>query len=445
MNVLSKKEPFLLLIGDTFVFAASLWLTLTIRYAAIPSTQLFIDHLIPFGILWLLWIVVFYISGLYEKHIVVLRARLPAIIFRAQITNILFAVSFFYFIPFFGITPKTNLFIYLGLSFVGVVLWRLYGHRIIGPHRVQRAILISSGEEMRELRDQINATDGYNMQFISSIDLENVSTIDFDEEILRRIYTEDVSILAIDFLNKKVEPILPQLYNLLFSRVAFIDMHKIYEDMFRRIPLSLVKYSWFLENISLSPRFTYDVMKRIIDVIAGSLIGLVSLVFYPFVFLLITLDDGGPLFYTDVRVGKNGQKIHVIKFRSMSITGGTDQRSRITRVGAFLRKTRIDELPQLWNVVRGDVSLIGPRPEKPELVAIYEQQIPYYSVRHLIKPGLSGWAQLYQRTPPKFGADSIETKLKLSYDLYYIKHRSLLLDVGIAVKTIKELLSRRGI
>jgi len=186
-------------------------------------------------------------------------------------------------------------------------------------------------------------------------------------------------------------------------------------------------------------------MKRIIDVIAGSLIGLVSLVFYPFVFLLITLDDGGPLFYTDVRVGKNGQKIHVIKFRSMSITGGTDQRSRITRVGAFLRKTRIDELPQLWNVVRGDVSLIGPRPEKPELVAIYEQQIPYYSVRHLIKPGLSGWAQLYQRTPPKFGADSIETKLKLSYDLYYIKHRSLLLDVGIAVKTIKELLSRRGI
>lgn len=125
--------------------------------------------------------------------------------------------------------------------------------------------------------------------------------------------------------------------------------------------------------------------------------------------------------------------------------GGIAKNPVPTKVGAFLRKTRIDELPQLWSVLVGDLSLIGPRPEIPALVQIYEKEIPYYNVRHLIKPGLSGWAQLYQYTPPKFGAKLDETRVKLSYDLYYIKHRSLALDFKVALRTIKTLLSREGI
>jgi lipopolysaccharide/colanic/teichoic acid biosynthesis glycosyltransferase len=117
---------------------------------------------------------------------------------------------------------------------------------------------------------------------------------------------------------------------------------------------------------------------------------------------------------------------------------------RVTKVGSFLRRTRIDELPQLWNVLRGDYSLIGPRPELPALVAAYSEKIPYYNARHLLKPGLSGWAQIYHREHPHHGIDIEETQNKLSYDLYYVKNRSLLLDLQIGLKTIRTILSRSG-
>jgi lipopolysaccharide/colanic/teichoic acid biosynthesis glycosyltransferase len=118
--------------------------------------------------------------------------------------------------------------------------------------------------------------------------------------------------------------------------------------------------------------------------------------------------------------------------------------NKITKVGGFLRKSRLDEIPQLWNVWRGDLSLIGPRPELPALAKVYEKEVPYYNVRHLIPPGLSGWAQLYHENHPHQGVNVEETKNKLSYDLYYVKNRSLMLDLKITLKTIKALLSRTG-
>ena len=125
--------------------------------------------------------------------------------------------------------------------------------------------------------------------------------------------------------------------------------------------------------------------------------------------------------------------------------GEKNRKSEVTKVGKFLRVSRIDELPQLWNVFLGDISLIGPRPELPNLVKLYKKEISFYNVRHLIKPGLSGWAQLCQKNPPKFSTDYGETKVKLSYDLFYIKNRSFLLDLKIALKTVKILLSRSGV
>jgi lipopolysaccharide/colanic/teichoic acid biosynthesis glycosyltransferase len=133
----------------------------------------------------------------------------------------------------------------------------------------------------------------------------------------------------------------------------------------------------------------------------------------------------------------------------MSIDDGGEgnlvREKHITKIGNLLRKTRIDELPQLVNVLKGDLSLIGPRPELPNLVRLYEKDISFYNVRHLIKPGLSGWAQLYQKDPPKFGTDYNQTKVKLSYDLFYIKNRSFILDIKIALKTVKVLLSKSGV
>ncbi len=451
MSVVSKKEPIVLFLGDVLCFLASLFLMLFIRYGTLPSAELFAQHLIPFSILFVVWVVVFFIAGLYEKHTIILKGKLPNIILNAQIINSGIAVLFFYFIPYLGITPKTSLFIYLIISFILILTWRIYGYVFFAREKNQKGILIGTGNDMKELMYEVNNNSRYDLQFISSIDLNDIEGVDFQEEILKRIYSEEVHVIAIDLKNEKVEPILPNLYNLIFSKVRFIDMYKIYEDIFDRIPLSLVKYSWFLENISSTSNSVYDFLKRAMDILIAFVLGIVSLVVYPFVILAIKLDDRGEIFSYQTRVGQNNMLINIMKFRTMTIAndnakwGKVD--NKVTRVGKFLRKSRIDELPQLWNVLRGDISLIGPRPEFPEPVKSYTEQIPYYNVRHIIKPGLSGWAQLYHDEHPHHGEpDSLrKTRDKLSYDLYYIKNRSFMLDLKIALKTLRALLSRSGV
>ena len=366
-----------------------------------------------------------------------------------QLVNSALAVVFFYFIPLFGITPKTILFIYLFVSFVIILAWRMYGYFLIGRGHLDNAILIGSGEEMKELLEEVNNNPIYNLKFVSSVDLNRADEKGFWDEIVSRIYSENVSIIAIDLANENVEPVLPHLYNLIFSKISFIDMHKIYEDIFDRVPISLLKYNWFLENISTQPRGAYDTLKRIMDITISLPLILVSLIFYPIVWLAIKLDDGGPLLISQERVGKRGRIIHLSKFRSMErnnvdLGSATHTENKVTRVGKILRDTRIDELPQLWSVLKGDLSLIGPRPELPAGVAHYTEEIPYYNVRHLIKPGLSGWAQIYQEEHPHHSLDSLETANKLSYDLYYIKNRSFLLDIKIALRTLKTLASIAG-
>ena len=434
-------------LGDVIILYFSLWSALALREWGIPSRYPWELHFWPFTILIGVWILVSFISGLYEKHTLILKSRLPSTVFNAQIANSFIAVLFFYFIPYFGITPKANLFIYLVISFGFILLWRIYGDRFLHPLVKQKGIIVGSGEEMKELLEEVNNNPRYGLEFISSIDLNRISGMDFQDEILSRVYSEEVQIIAIDLKNEKVEPILPHLYNLIFSRVKFIDMYRIYEDIFDRVPLSLVRYNWFLENISTESRTAYDFIKRLIDIILSFMGGAVSLIFYPFVFLAIKIEDRGPLFVSQDRVGKDGHIIKIYKFRSMQkneMDPTIETDNKITKVGRFIRKTSIDEFPQFWSVLKGDQSLIGPRPELPAAVKRYESEIPYYGIRHLIKPGLSGWAQLYGEHA-HHGADVSMTKNKLSYDLYYIKNRSFMLDLKIILKTIKALLSRNGI
>jgi len=438
MTISGKKETLALFIGDILLLYASLWLALTVREWGAVSKYSWGLHFWPFTIIIGVWLLVFFIAGLYEKHTLILKSRLPSTVFNAQVANSFIAVLFFYFIPYFGIAPKTNLFIYLIISFALILLWRIYGDRFLHPSVKQKGIIVGSGEEMKELLEEVNNNPRYGLEFISSIDLNKIEGMDFQDEILSRVYSEEVQIIAIDLKSGLVEPILPHLYNLIFSRVKFIDMYKVYEDIFDRIPLSLVRYNWFLENISTESRVTYDILKRVMDVVLSFIGGVISLVFYPFVFLAIKIEDRGSIFFAQERVGKNNKIIKVRKFRTMV-------NNKVTRVGKWLRKTRIDELPQLWNVVSGDMSMIGPRPEIPALVKHYESEISYYNIRHLLKPGLSGWAQLYHTDPPKINADDEKTRRKLSYDLYYIKNRSFMLDLKIALKTIKALLSRSGV
>ena len=446
MTILNKNEPFTLFLGDIIAFVVALWVTLFIRLGSVPSNTLIESYAIPFEILFVAWVLVFFIAGLYEKHTRILRNRLPGIILNAQIANTVIAFIFFYFVPIFGIAPKTTLVIYLFVSFGSILLWRLYGINFLFPQRKNMALLVGSGGEMKELYEEVNSNNRYNFRFVSSIDLDSISQSDFKEEIIKRLYTEEISTVVIDLHHKKVEPVLSHFYDLIFFRISFIDIHKMYEDVFDRVPISLLKDGWFIENISLSPKITYDFLKRSMDVLFSVVFGLASLVVYPFVSLAIKIQDGGPVFIAQERVGKNNEIIKIYKFRSMRCSDSgkwiTKDDDRHTIVGKFIRKTRIDELPQLWNVLVGDISLIGPR---PDLVVFSEQlskEIPYYSVRSTIKPGLSGWAQTHQEKPPQ-SVD--ETKIRLSYDLYYVKNRSFIIDVKIALRTLYILISRQGL
>jgi len=442
----NKKEMLILFLGDIVIFYASLWVVLAMRDLRFPSSLDISMHIAPFSILIAVWILTYYIAGLYSKHTLLFRRKLPSVILRTQLTNILIAIAFFYLIPYFVITPKTNLFLYILISFFLILWWRLYGTNTIGNKKKNKAILIGGGKETSELKSEINLNTRYSLAFSSFIDLGENKNINIKRDIIDHVREKNITAIVIDINNKKIEPFLPYLYALLFSKVRFIPLHKLYEELFDRIPLSITNYKWFLENISTSSIRIYDVLKRVMDISLSLILGIFTLPLYPFVCLAIKFDDKGPVFIRQDRVGLNNKIINIIKFRTMEANDRgkwvVKNDPRITRVGQFLRVTRIDELPQLWNIFMGDLSLIGPRPELPDLVRLYEKKIPYYKIRHLIKPGLSGWGQIHHEKPPH----SIEeTKEKLSYDLYYIKNRSLLLDIEIALKTIRTLLSRSGI
>jgi len=447
MTIVNKRESLILLLGDVVFFFLALWLTLSIRYFEFPGYERFVSHTKPFSILFIIWIVFFYIAGLYEKHTVFLRNKLPTTIFNTQILNSLAAVSFFYLIPFFGITPKTNLFIYLIVSFGLIVVWRLFIFtKLFFRKKRFSAILIGSGEEMKELKNEVNQNDRYGFSFVRSIDVQDLDKIDFQREVLDMVYSENVSLIVVDMKDPGIKEIIPKLYNLIFCGIQFIDTHKVYESIFDRIPLSIIGYSWFLENISSKSHIVYDIFKRIMDVSVAIIFGVITLIFYPFVIFAIKIQDRGSAFIYQERVGRGARRFKLVKFRSMTRNedrggwvGETD--NKVTKVGKFLRKTRLDELPQLWNVLKGDMSLIGPRPDIIGNFETLSKEVPYYTIRNVVKPGLSGWAQTHQDIVPQ----SIEeTKERLAYDLYYIKNRSFILDIKIALQTIKTLLSRVG-
>lgn len=447
-GMLHKKEPVLLFLGDIAVFSLSLWVSLLVRYRGIPSVDQFFDNLIPFGILFLVWTLSFFIAGLYETHRVIIRNRLPEILFKTQVVNISIAVVFFYFFSVFGITPKTILFIYVIISLLLIVFWRITALLFFVSNKKSKAILIGSGNDAESLFTEVNKSSRYNFEFCTNIKPESLEAVDFEKEVIDMVYSEDIKIVVIDSTNEKLSPYLPHFYNLIFSNVQFIDFYKLFGEIFYKYPVSLLSYGWFIQNISLSAHSFYDISKRTTDIIVSLLCGLLSLVFYPFIILSLLIEGGGNVFIRQNRIGQDNKIIKIIKFRTMAFNDngvyGSENKNYVTKVGKFLRKSRLDELPQLWNVFKGDLSLIGPRPELQDLVRKYSDAIPYYNVRHIIKPGLSGWAQIYHHEHPHHGINIEETINKFSYDLFYIRNRSIILDIMIALKTIKTLLSREG-
>jgi sugar transferase (PEP-CTERM system associated) len=238
---------------------------------------------------------------------------------------------------------------------------------------------------------------------------------------------------------------------LLALRLAGICVEEattLLEKISGRIELDGLHPSWLIYSDGFRQNVTFMLARRATSIVISLSILLVFLPVLPIIALAVKLSSPGPILYKQKRVAKNGAIFYCYKFRTMladaeADTGPTwagDEDPRITWVGRILRLTRLDELPQLWNVLRGDMAFIGPRPERPEFVDSLTREIPYYSLRHVIRPGLTGWAQVrYQ-----YGSSIEESKQKLQYDLYYIKHMSLGLDLLIMFETIKTIVSRRG-
>ena len=429
MTFRGKREAFWLFIGDVAGFYLALWLTLLVRYGDIPDTYLWWGHFLPFSLIFVLWLLNFFIFDLYRRPRLVFRQRLPQVIVNTQLINSMLAAAFFYFIPYFDVTPKVNLFIDLAFSLLLLLLWRLWLSRHLLPARPEYLVFACGGPEVEELKGALaNQT--------------ALAVIDWEAWLQEKNGRPATVVINTDNTTNRHQ--LAKFYRLVFAGVSFVNVHQLYELLFERVPISLISHGWFLTNISNRPKVGYNFFKRVMDVSLATGLGLVSLVFYPIIILLIKLEDGGPIFYTDHRVGRGGRSVLIHKFRSMSLEPGLEDR-QVTRVGYFLRRARLDELPQFWSVIAGQQSLIGPRPEKPEYVRLYQEQIPYYDTRHLIAPGLSGWAQLYQEKHPHFRVELDATREKLSYDLYYLKNRNWWLDIKIALKTIRALLSRTGI
>lgn len=450
MTLVPKRDYLLLLVGDIVVFVLSLWLTLALRYLEVPSENLFTLHLIPFLFLFAAWVVTFFLAGLYSRHTRLFRSRLSKAILYTLVINVLIAAIFFFLIPAFGIAPKTILLLYLVVSFVLVYFWRAIVFPRLPRSRKLRGVLIASGHDAKTLADEAARDKNAPFVFDYVIDTDTAPSHEVIQHACRVAEEDDVTFLVVDLSDKAVSAALPILYDAAFhkQRFALIDAADLYEEIFDRVPLSFINYEWILANVNAST--LYDAVKRIMDIAGAVIMGVISLVFYPFVALAIKLDDGGNVFITQNRIGKFQHPIRVIKFRSMSGNdngdygeSGTSQLT-VTRVGKWLRITRLDELPQLWNVLRGDLSLVGPRPELPTLAAQYNARIPYYNARYLISPGLMGWAQLRHDMHPHHGADVHETKEKLTYDLYYLKHRSLLFDLFIILQTVRIILTARG-
>lgn len=440
-----RLKIFLLIISDIFILYATLGLTLFIRYAVIErdlptlysSAPL---HLIPFTIIFFFWLIIFWAAGLYD----IIKLRNEEAFYKTLLTafgiNAAIAITFFYFIPYFIITPKINLFIHLALGLVFLYFWRQYFNKWAKELLRIHLVFLGANSEAIELKEFLtkNPQLGYRVDDILAPD--NFAELDN----LWRIKKFSLIVSAEKFDHSKIALVL---FEYLKRGVAISDLDRFYEDITQRVPISIIKEVWFLENISELEKGFYEKIKRFFDVALGILLGLFTLAIFPFVALGIKIFDPGPIFYKQERVGKNNRGFRLMKFRSLPIAKTADHLMQkpaekdITAFGKFLRKSHWDELPQIWNILKSEMSFIGPRPEKPEFVAQLSKEVPFYEMRHLIKPGIAGWAQLHN---PSAAPTLKETLEKLQYDLYYIKNRSVFLDLSIILKTIKILISGAG-
>lgn len=435
-DIVRKIKWLLLFVGDVLILYGALWVTLRTRYDTYAFYGRWEEHLIPFSIVFLAWLLIFYILGLYDLNSAKNTYDFYTTLTKAAAVCAVTGFSFFYLIPYFGIAPKTNLLLAILFSFTGIVIWRrVYNDVVKYPVLARNLLAVGKGPYSEELMKKISANPQLGYNVLGVVDPDSLQFKEMSANNQIHTIVSSVDLRQHPEFARTLYGFLPQLH--------LRDLPSFYEDISGKIPISQIDEIWFLANLKEGQRALYELVKRVIDIATGAILFAVMLALYPFVAFAIKFESKGPVFYTQTRVGKNSKHFKLIKFRSMIEIAEADGAQwsgkndpRVTRVGKVLRKTLIDELPQSINILKGDMSLIGPRPERPEFISKLEQEIPYYQIRHLVKPGLSGWAQVRFR----YGSSNKDAREKLQYDLYYIKNRSVFLDIKIALKTIDILL-----
>lgn len=452
----------LLIVGDLFVSIISLavalltWATISDEWLGL-SLAFFQERVaIWFYLLPLAWIIL--LIDLYDVR----RAARWQYTIKGVTSSAAFGLVIYLIIYFASDNPLPRIYvaIFFILSYLLTLIWRIINIRIFTTKRFLRRVLVvgggKAGSTILEVSNQISpkpfnvigiVDDDPDMQ---GIVVEGHKVISASDRLLQIIEDENISEIIVAISGVIKGSTFQALLDAQQKGVDIIRMPVLYEQLLERVPISILEADWILRSFIDQFRLNrfYNFTKRLFD-IAGGIVGcLLLVVILPFVGLAIIIDSGRPIFYSQTRLGKGGKTFDIIKFRTMRIDAekdgeevlATEHDDRATRVGLLLRRTHIDEIPQFINVLIGDLSLVGPRSERPSLVEHYLRRIPFYRARLLVKPGVTGWAQV------NFGyAGNVEeTKIKLEYDLYYIKNRNILIDILAIIRTPGTMLGMRG-
>jgi exopolysaccharide biosynthesis polyprenyl glycosylphosphotransferase len=461
-NLTLGERKAILCFGDFLVawlagFGA-LWLwTLT-------RTESFLNDLSAFGAyipfsstLWvlLMWAFDLYTPGLTTKTHSVMQRFLGV-----SLVSLTIYLLLFFFAP-RDVLPRLPVLYFVAISYIGGVIWRAkWAATILSNALEQRILIIGAGWGGRALVQAVLDRKLADFEIVGFVDddlfRQKPQVLGFPvlgpiKNTLEIAKQHQVNTIVYSITHQLRAEIFKILLDCQTSGIPIIQMPALYEALTERVPVQHVAKDWLLPTGLAGGQisFSYRTFVWIVDHLFCLLGAVFLLLFGPVLAVLIKLDSPGPAFYVQTRLGHGGRLFKLIKFRSMIVNAegengpqwAIEDDPRITRVGRALRRMRLDELPQIVNILRGDLHLIGPRPERPEFYAQLEEEIPFYRVRLAVKPGLTGWAQIKYR----YGSSVQETLVKLQYDLYYMKNRSPLLDMKILLRTIWKTLTFSGV
>jgi lipopolysaccharide/colanic/teichoic acid biosynthesis glycosyltransferase len=422
-----RLKQIILLIGDGIILLAALFAMLEVYKLRGPVSNFIIEqHLIGFLPIFPLWIIMFYIEGLYSFRSIE-RSNVAISCIRGSLFATILTSIYFYLSPFTNINPKTNLIIFFLFSVIAIYLFRAIFFKIFSTSGLNLKVkIMGEGQYIDELKNVVNEKPFLGFQIVDS--KEDIIAVE------RKLFSD--------------EKLMRELLNKLDQNKTIVEISKFTELVTGKVHPDSIDASWFIENINPRNERFYRFQKAVLDRSISILLMLIVIPVYIVLFPILLLVSGRPLFYSQIRTGQNNRPFRIYKLRTMSNDAekegakwATPGDSRVTPIGKFLRKTRLDELPQLWNIINGDMSIVGPRPERPEIIeSQLEPKIPYYRLRHLVKPGVTGWAQINYR----YGYSENDSLIKLTYDLYYVKNKSIWLDIKIILRTVKTVVTGAG-